>query len=65
MAIPMDSADLDHDGITYVTIPLDLDGNNRLQNVLAVADSGVFFTINMPIVDIGPYEHPGTEHDAD
>ena len=52
-ALPSDFTDLDNDGDTTETLPLDLDGNPRRIDDIGTADTG---NGNSPIVDMGAYE---------
>ncbi len=61
LGLGMDKVDLDGDGITNEAIPLDMDGYPRFTDAPNTPDSGVYFTSEFPIVDMGAYEYPGRE----
>ena len=62
LGIDIDKVDLDGDGITNEPVPLDMDGYARFTDDPNTPDSGVYFTPEFPIVDMGAYEYPGREH---
>lgn len=57
--VPEDTTDLDGDGNTAETIPLDPDGHLRCMDESTVVDTGAG---TPPIVDIGAYEHNRVIH---
>ena len=52
-AVPADTVDLDGDGDTTETVPIDLDGNARIRNHPCVADTGIG---ERRVVDVGAFE---------
>ncbi len=58
--VPVDTFDLDDDGITCERIPIDLDRNPRFADDAGVKDTGCGTSV---VVDIGAYEFPGTPSD--
>ncbi|GAG11292.1 unnamed protein product, partial [marine sediment metagenome] len=61
LGVDIDKVDLDGDGITNEPVPLDIDGYPRFTDDPNTPDSGVYFTPEFPIVDMGAYEYPGRE----
>lgn len=57
--LSIDYTDLDRDGSTGEPVPLDLDGNARRLDAIAIADTGAG---TAPIVDMGPYEFVSGPH---
>jgi len=57
--LSIDYTDLDRDGGTGEPVPLDLDGNARRLDAIAIADTGAG---TAPIVDMGPYEFVSGPH---
>ena len=55
LALPLDSSDLDDDGVTTEPIPVDLDGQPRFVDDSGTPDTGNPDGIN-PLVDMGAYE---------
>ena len=54
-AVPPDETDLDGDGDTIESIPMDIDGAPRFQDVPLTPDTG---SGTSPMVDMGAYESP-------
>lgn len=54
--VPTDITDLDEDGLVGELVPFDFDGNPRIADSAANADSGCGLAA---IIDIGPFEAPG------
>ena len=61
LGVGIDKGDLDGDGITIESVPLDMDGCPRFTDDPNTSDSGVYFTPEFPIVDMVAYEYPGRE----